>query len=177
MTVKVNTGFSKSRIESFYRFHIRHVSKGRFIEYALILICSIVGILGVFVFEEVMVTIVALLIAIIIIGTYNWRIYYATKRFLKNTPMDSRTYTILLDENKVTFIEDNMIKVYEYKDLFGVKEIDECYYLYISDFQAIIVPKYTISHKQKEELVKIFQEKCDYRRYKFISATEEEGVV
>ena len=177
MEIKIKKTFSKARIESFYRFHFKHISYYPIIELALVVLCVIIACVGVFIFENTLILGICLVVGIVIPSTRNYRISRTIGKRLKVSPPDSEPYYLVITENGVKYSREYESKMFTWDKIVRVCEIDLCFYIYVGNDVALIFPKYTIREDQKEELRKLFKEKELYKKYKFLSSVEKEGVV
>ena len=177
MTVKIKATFSKARIKTFHRFHFKKISLLPIIDFTISMICIIIAFVGLLIFENSFIFGVFIVLCFVIFGTQNYRIDRTVRKMIKNNPPSIEPYTIFIDENKVIFTQDTTCKEFKWDNISRVCEIDECFYIYVSEQSALIFPKYLIKQEQKEELRKFFQEKGIYKKYRFISIAEKEGVV
>ncbi len=182
MNIKCKTTFSKGRIETFYRFHFLKKSPYKFVELGLVLIAIIVAVMGFTLLENLYVFAVALVLIFVIIGTRNYRISNRVKKLLKTNPPDVLPYYVIIKDSHIEYIRDTNTINYEYNKIVEICEIDECFYIYVSETSAIILPKFSIDYEQREKLREFFKKKCTennciFKQYKFISVQDKEGVV
>lgn len=177
MNVKIKVTFSKARIKTFHRFHFKKISTLPAIDLTIAMLCIIVAAIGLFVFSNSLVFGIFIVLFFVVFGTQNYRIDRIIEKMIKSNPPSIDPYTIVIDENKVLFNQGFVLKEYKWENIKRVCEIDECFYIYVSEQSALIFPKYLIDEKQKEMLRSFFTEKGLYKRYKFISIPEKEGVV
>ena len=177
MEIKIKTTFSKARIESFYKFHFKHISSYPVVEFALVALCVVIACLGVFVFEDTLTLGICLVVGVVIPTTRNYRIGRTIEKRLKVSPPDSEPYHLIITDDGVKYIRDCESKMFTWDKIVRVCEIDLCFYIYVGNEVALIFPKYTIREEQKEELRKLFTGKNLYKKYKFLSTLDKEGVV
>ena len=174
MNIKVVTNFSKARMESFYRFHFLKKSNYRLIEFIAEIICVIVSFLGL-VINNTYLFAIFLVMVIIIIMTRKYRINRIARSIIKKNPPKGSPYTILIKDNTITYIFEETINTYNIDKIICVCEIDECFYVYVEENIALIIPKYLIKPDEKENLREFFKKNCSFKQYKFISTYKLDG--
>ena len=190
MNVKVKATFSKGRIETFYRFHFLKKSPYRIIELLLVIITFLISLLGITILENLYVFAIALVLGFVFIGTRNYRISTRIKKYLKVNSPDILPYYIIVKEDGIEYVRENESKLYKYNEIKEICEIDECFYIYVSEQKAIIMPKFLIEYEKRNKLREFFigkssntldsiekKDNFQFRQYKFISTQDKEGVV
>lgn len=176
MNIKIKANLSNSRMESFYRFHFLHKSSFRILEFALIILSLIISVLGI-ILNNTYIFAVFLVMGLIIVLTRKSRISSIAKKFIKKNPPRGEPYIVTIREGIISFYQDSLTKTFNVDDLKCVCEIDECFYLYVEESVALIIPKYLLKLEEKEQLRDYFKEMCSFKQYKFISSTEPEGAI
>lgn len=174
MNIKFNTNFSKSRMESFYRFHFLYKSYLRIVEVICELICLIVSFLGL-VISNTYLFAIFLVLFFVIMGTRKYRIERVAKKIINKNSIEAEPYTIIIKDDKIIFNHNNNYQEYKNNEVLCVCEIDECFYIYIGSDRALICPKFVIKASDKEKLREYFSSKFDYKKYKFISSVQDDG--
>lgn len=176
MNIKIKANLSNARMESFYRFHFLHKSSFRILEFALIILSLIISVLGI-ILNNTYIFAIFLVMCFIIILTRKSRISSIAKKFIKKNPPKGEPYIVVIREGIISFCQDSSTRTFNISDLKCVCEIDECFYLYVEDSVAVIIPKYLLKAEEKEKLRELFKEMCSFKQYKFISSVEPEGAI
>lgn len=174
MKIKIVTNFSKARMESFYRFHFLKKSTYRVIEFMAVIISLILSLLGL-VLSNTYLFAIFLVMTFVIILTRKYRINRIAKNIIKKNPPIGSPYTIIIKDETITYSRDDTYKEYNLDKEISVCEIDECFYVYVEQEIALIIPKYLLKFEDKETLRNMFTEKCQFKQYKFISTSEADG--
>ena len=183
MNIKIKTTFSKARIETFYKFHFLKKSTYKFIELGMVLITFIISLLGITILENLYVFAICLVLGFVMVGTRNYRISSRVKSFLNKNKPDVMPYIIVITDDKIEYIRDNVTTIYTYDKLVEISEIDECFYIYVSENSAFIVPKHSVVYEKRNDIRDFFirkaseNENLTFKQYKFISIHDKEGVV
>lgn len=171
MNIKVSTGFSKERVENFYKFHMTRIDKMRYLFYVGVGMLLLVSIISLIVFTSnpnaIVVTIVSILANIILITTRPFRLSSAFKKAIKNTPISDKTYHIKVNDQGVNYIMDTEDSFYSWNDIVRLIEIDDAYYIYVSDNKAIILPKYPVEVDDRRLMVELVSGLGKYKKYKY----------
>lgn len=177
MNITVSTGFSKPRIETFYKFHMMKMDKMRYLFYGGIIALLIITILFSTVFENyknsVTIVVMSILGNLILIGTRPYRIYVGFKKAIKQTPPSDKTYTVTFNDEGVSYKMDYQEELYKWESVLTIREIIDVFYVYVSDTKAIIVPKYLIEREEREKLVEFFKGKTLFKKHKFGQVKED----
>ena len=174
MRIKIVTNFSKARMESFYRFHFLKRSTYRVIEFIAVIISMILSLLGL-VLNNTYLFAIFLVMCLVIILTRKYRINRIAKNIIKKNPPLVSPYTILIQDETISYTKDDTYKQYNIDKTISVCEIDECFYVYVEQEIALIIPKYLLKLDDKDKLRKMFTEKCQFKQYKFVSTSEADG--
>ena len=183
MNIKIKTTFSKARIETFYKFHFLKKSTYKFVELGMVLITFIISLLGITILENLYVFAICLMLGFVMVGTRNYRISNRVKSFLNKNKPDVMPYIIVITDDKIEYIRDNVTTIYTYDKLVEISEIDECFYIYVSENSALIVPKHSVVYEKRNDIRDFFirkaseNENLTFKQYKFISIHDKEGVV
>lgn len=183
MNVKIKTTFSKARIETFYKFHFLKKSTYKYIELGLVLVTFIISLLGITLLENLYVFAICLVLGFVMIGTRSYRISSRVKSFLNKNKPDVMPYIIIITDDKIEYIRDNETSVYTYDKIVEISEIDECFYIYVTENSALIVPKHSVVYEKRNDIRDFFIKKAEennnlvFKQYKFLSIQEKEGVV
>lgn len=183
MNIKIKTTFSKARIETFYKFHFLKKSTYKFIELGMVIITFIISLLGITILENLYVFAICLVLGFVMVGTRNYRISSRVKSFLNKNKPDVMPYIIVITDDKIEYIRDNVTTIYTYDKLVEISEIDECFYIYVSENSALIVPKHSVVYEKRNDIRDFFirkaseNENLTFKQYKFISIHDKEGVV
>ena len=183
MNIKIKTTFSKARIETFYKFHFLKKSPYKFIELGLVLVTFMISLLGITLLEDLYVFAICLVLGFVMIGTRNYRISNRVKSFLNKNKPDVMPYTIVITDDKIEYIREYNTLSYKYNELVEISEIDECFYIYVSENSALILPKHSVVYEKRNDIREFFIKKANenenlvFKQYKFISIQEKEGVV
>lgn len=183
MNIKIKTTFSKARIETFYKFHFLKKSTYKFVELGMVLITFIISLLGITILENLYVFAICLVLGFVMVGTRNYRISSRVKSFLNKNKPDVVPYIIVITDDKIEYIRDNVTTIYTYDKLVEISEIDECFYIYVSENSALIVPKHSVVYEKRNDIRDFFirkaseNENLTFKQYKFISIHDKEGVV
>ena len=92
-------------------------------------------------------------------------------------------YIIIITDDKIEYIRDNETTVYTYDKIVEISEIDECFYIYVTENSALIVPKHSVVYEKRNDIRDFFIKKAEennnlvFKQYKFFSIQEKEGVV
>lgn len=176
MNIKIKANLSNARMESFYRFHFLYKSSFRILEFALIIFSLVISVLGILL-NNTYIFAIFLVMSLIILFTRKYRISSIAKKFIKKNPPKGEPYTITIREGIISYYQNTNIRTYNMTTLKCVCEIDECFYLYVEESMAVIIPKYLLKFEEKENLREYFKKNCSFKQYRFISSTEPEGAI
>lgn len=171
MNIKISTGFSKGRVENFYKFHSLKIAKTRYLFYVGVLSLLLVTILFATVFESYkhasMIFIISIIANLILIFSRPYRIYMGYKKAIKESPLMSKTYHVIFREDGIEYILDGISEFFSWSDIITIREIVDVFYVYVGEHKAIIVPKYTIERNEREKLVEFLKNKVHFKKHKF----------
>ena len=174
MKIKIVTNFSKARMESFYRFHFLKRSTYRVIEFMAVIVSLILSLLGL-VLNNTYLFAIFLVMTLVIVLTRKYRINRIAKNIIKKNPPIGSPYTIIIKDKTISYSRDDVYKEYNLDKAISVCEIDECFYVYVEQEIALIIPKYLLKLDDKENLRRMFTEQCQFKQYKFLSTSEADG--
>lgn len=171
MDISVKTVFSKPRVETWYKFHMMRMDKTRYLHY----IALGLMLLGMILFATVLsnlkyssyIFVILIICFVVLIASRPYRIYRAYKKIISKSPLEEKPFTVKFNEEGVIYEMDSSVQRYSWEQIVTVREIVDSFYVYVSETKAMIVPKYLIDRKEREELIEVFKTKTYYKKHKF----------
>lgn len=155
MNIKVSTGFSKERVENFYKFHMTRIDKMRHLFYVGVIGLLIIAVIPLLILNKkpsaIIVTIIAFIADVILITTRPYRLSRAFKKILKDSPMSEKAYHIFIKDEGINYMTDTTNEYFKWDSIVRVVEIFDAYYIYVSDNKAIILPKHAVDYKERQK--------------------------
>ncbi len=171
MNINIKTVFSKPRVETWYKFHMMRMDKSRYLHYIALALMTLAMVLSITVFKSFQYSTYAFVILIIMFFTLMasrpYRIYRAYKKIISKSPLTEKPFSVTFSDEGIKYEMDGEIQKFTWEQIVTVREIIDSFYVYVSETKAMIVPKYLIERKEREELVEVFKVKTHYKKHKF----------
>lgn len=171
MDISVKTVFSKPRVETWYKFHMMRMDKTRFLHYIALGLMLIGIVLCATILSGLKyssyIFVILIICFVVLIASRPYRIYRAYKKIISKTPLEEKPFTVKFNDEGVIYEMDGSVQKYSWEQIVTVREIIDVFYVYVSETKAMIVPKYLIDRKEREELIEVFKNKTYYKKHKF----------
>ena len=171
MNISVKTSLSKGRVETWYKFHMMKMDDSRFLHYIALMLMVI----GMFLFATWLgdlkysthAFVILILCFIVLIASRPYRIHRAYKKVITKNPLEVKSFTVTFNDEGVVSEMDNSIQKFTWDKIVTVREIVDCYFVYVSVTKAIIIPKFLMEKAEREQLVEVFKSKTFYKKHNF----------
>ena len=171
MKIKVSTGFSKERVENFYKFHMTRIDKMRYLFYFAVMGLFLITFISILLFNKsqnmITIIIVSLVANVILILTRPYRLSRGFKKAIERSPFSNETYHVMINNDGVEYLMYTTPEFYKWEQIVRLIEIDDAYYIYIADNKAIILPKYPVETEERNKLIQKGTELGIYKKYKY----------